>query len=75
MPEKAITFFTQAGDRAAASYANEEAIGFYRQALEQIDLARGEEEGAGPAMLAAGLHERAGDLLELIGRHAEARDE
>jgi tetratricopeptide (TPR) repeat protein len=75
MPEKAVTFLTQAGDRAAANYANEEAIGFYRQALEQMDLARGEEEVVGPAMPAAGLHERVGDLLELIGRHEEARDE
>ena len=75
MPEKAMTFLKQAGDCAAAIYANEEAIGFYRRALEQIDIACGGEEVAGPAMLAAGLHEHTGDLLELIGRHEEARDE
>ena len=41
MPEKAVSYLTKAGDSAAAIYANEEAIGFYRQALEQIELAGG----------------------------------
>src|SRR5438067_1627081 len=39
LPTKAVEYLKRAGDRAASSYANEEAIGFYRQALEQIKLA------------------------------------
>ena len=74
LPTKAVEYLKRAGDRAASSYANEEAIGFYRQALEQIKLA-GERDDSGSFRIGAGeLRERAGDLLQLIGKQEEARD-
>ena len=74
LPAKAVEYLKRAGDRAASSYANEEAIGFYRQALEQIKLA-GERDDSGSFRIGAGeLQERAGDLLQLIGKQEEARD-
>jgi eukaryotic-like serine/threonine-protein kinase len=74
VPGKAVGYLTRAGDLAAKSYANEEAIAFYRQALDQIEFARARQEGADLSEHAAALHERAGDLLQLIGRHEEGRD-
>jgi class 3 adenylate cyclase/tetratricopeptide (TPR) repeat protein len=74
LPVKAVEYLKRAGDRAASSYANEEAIGFYRQALEQIKLAC-ERDDSGSFRIGAGeLQERAGDLLQLIGKQEEARD-
>ena len=73
LPEKAVVYLRRAGDRAADGYANYEALEYYRQALEQMALA-----GAGGAKFAdqaAELHERSGDLLELIGQHDAARKE
>lgn len=74
LPAKAVEYLKRAGDRAASSYANEEAIGFYQQALEQIKLA-GERDDSGRFRIGAGeLWECTGDLLQLIGKQEEARD-
>src|SRR5262249_34913205 len=74
-PEKAIRYLTRAAERAAATYANTEALTFYRSALEQVSRAR--QTGTLPAAecdgIAARLHEGLGDVLELIGHHDEAR--
>jgi class 3 adenylate cyclase/tetratricopeptide (TPR) repeat protein len=74
---EAVQYFTRAGDRAKAAYANAEAGEFYRQALDQIDRARdaGEPEpNGGWAPTEAHLHEHLADLLELTGRHEAARE-
>ena len=73
---KAIHYLTRAGERAQATFANAEAIGFYRDALDQIELARSEDRGDFPEALQGGapqLFERIADLLELTGCHDEAR--
>ncbi|MCA1659799.1 MAG: AAA family ATPase, partial [Verrucomicrobiaceae bacterium] len=72
VPEKATGYLALAGDSAAKTYANTEAIAFYGQALEQISLVRPGAENY--AEHAARLHERSADLLELIGRHEAARE-
>jgi len=74
--DKAIHYLNRAGERAQATFANAEAIGFYRDALDQIELAQAEGGAALPEAQpgsASRLHERVGDLLELTGRHDEAR--
>ena len=73
LAEKALEYLSRAGDRAAGSYANEEAIAFYRQALDQVRLAREKDEATSLAVSAPELHERAGDLLHLIGCEEQAR--
>jgi tetratricopeptide (TPR) repeat protein len=60
---------TRAGERAARLYANEEAISFYQQAIEQV-----RRTNNNPEARAAELKERVGDLLVLIGRVSDARD-
>jgi hypothetical protein len=72
--DKAIRYFTRAGDQARLSYANQEAIDFYRAALGQTEqLLR-----ANPTLLEewrgsiAQLHENVSDLFELMGRHEAA---
>ncbi len=65
--DKAIHYFTLAGDRARASYANNEAIQFYQAALTQMAAAGEREE------LRCPLSESLGDLLNLIGQREAAR--
>lgn len=72
LPEKALVYLRCAGDQAAKAYANVEALAFYRQALEQISLA--DAGGAKSEEQAEELHERSGDLLELIGKPDAARE-
>lgn len=75
VPDKAVRYLTRAGERARATYANPEAIAFYRAAIEQIDDL-GKDAGGSPGEwrdAATRLHEKVGDLLELVGRHEEAR--
>ncbi len=63
--EKAVVYLLRAGDAARAIFANEEAIQYYRWAIEALqdapdDLRRGEA------------HESLGDVLATIGRYEAA---
>ena len=73
--DKALHYLTRAGERAQATFANAEAIGFYRDALAQIEGARDDGEALPQAQpdTACRLRERIGDLLLLTGRHDDAR--
>ncbi len=66
--DKAIHYFTRAGDRAKASYANNEAITFYQAALAHLASTQSQPEQLVP------LWERTGELLELIGQREAARE-
>ena len=66
-PAEALTYLTIAAERAAATYSNAEAIGYYRSAL-------GAAEAAGHQDTAK-LHESLGELLTTSGEHAPAREE
>jgi class 3 adenylate cyclase/tetratricopeptide (TPR) repeat protein len=66
-PTKALHYLTIAAGRAASTYSNDEAIAYYRSAL---DAAR--DAGVQDA---AALHEDLGDLLATSGEHAPARAE
>ncbi len=79
--EKAVTYATRAGDRALAQLAHHEAVAYYRQALEFLDVAGGlvDETGRLELLLALGdAQRRAGEpayretLLE-AGRLARER--
>ncbi len=73
-PAQAIHYLGRAAERARATFANAEALAFYRSALAQ-------SERLDPANLDAGLtsnaivhlHEGLADVLTLVGRHDEAR--
>jgi predicted ATPase len=73
--EKAIRYFTRAGDQARLSYANQEAIDFYRAALGQVEqLLRADAKLLESWREAIGqLHEQISDLLELMGQHEAAK--
>jgi tetratricopeptide (TPR) repeat protein len=73
--EKAMHYLTRAGDRAKATYANREAMASYRAAIGRTDqmLARAETPLDPKYQIAAGLHERLGDVFELTGQHDEAQ--
>jgi eukaryotic-like serine/threonine-protein kinase len=66
--EKAIAYFVRAAARAREIYANAEAIAFYRAAIEHL-----ERRAPHDAQLAE-LYEHLGDVLELTGQQAQARD-
>ncbi len=74
--EKAIHYFTLAGDRARDGYANAEAVTFYRAAIGQIEHAFGKatEQPEGWREKLAHLLESLADVLELTGQHEAARD-
>ena len=69
-PVRALPFLIEAADRAARAYATQEAIGFYRQALDilptvdDLALARRAYEGLGNALTFAN---RAGEAIETFG--------
>jgi predicted ATPase/class 3 adenylate cyclase len=71
---KAILYLAKAADRAQASYANEEAIRFYRAALKQADLLKSDRTGAGfETGELLKLQEKLGDVLLNAARYEEAR--
>jgi predicted ATPase len=71
---KAVVYLTKAADRAQASYANDEAVRFYRAALKQVELSKTDPTAAGAAFEdATRLHEKLGDTLLNAGRYEEAR--
>jgi class 3 adenylate cyclase len=67
--ERAIFYLTRAAERAKATFANAEAIGFYESAIRQITRA-GEEQFRESGVR---LNEGLGDVLTLAGRHDDAR--
>ena len=70
--EPAIHYLTKAADRARASYANEEAIEFYRAALRQAGPLKAEQPGRWAEYMPK-LHERLGDTLLHAAHYEEAR--
>jgi predicted ATPase len=74
--QKAAFYFERAGDRAAAAFANAEAIAFYKAALAQAELLLGlaaEQRDRWQAS-STNLQEKIGDVLSVTGQHEEARD-
>ena len=67
----AADHLARAAARATATFANDEAIPFYRRALE---LAREGETAHRDGDFAATLGEGLGDVLHLVGQHAAARE-
>ena len=73
--DKAVAYLQQAGDQARRAHAHQEAIAFYGRALALLEVPPpGQRQEGRQLEMAAQLHERLGDVLELIGRHDEARD-
>ena len=67
--EQAIFYLGRAAERAKATFANAEAIGFYESAIRLIARAGEEQFRQDGARLNEGL----GDVLTLAGRHDDAR--
>ena len=67
--ERAIFYLARAAERAKATFANAEAIGFYEAAIRQIARAGEGKFRESEARLSEGL----GDVLTLAGRHDDAR--
>jgi class 3 adenylate cyclase len=70
-PARAIYYLEKAADRARATFANAEAIAFYRSAIAQIDRVR--EGDLAKSEIGARLNEGLGDILTLVGEHDEGR--
>lgn len=64
---RAVPYLVQAGEKAARAYATEEAIGYFRQALEFLSMV--EEDG-----LARRTYEGLGSALRFANRIPEAKD-
>ena len=73
--EKALSYLVRAAERAKATYANDEAMAFYRAAIERAAVLSRSGAPSSEAWSAqsAQLHERLGDVLELSGKFEEAR--
>ncbi|HEY6070759.1 MAG TPA: tetratricopeptide repeat protein, partial [Chthoniobacterales bacterium] len=63
----------RAATRARATFANAEAIGFYRDALAEIDRADDGAAGLSKNEAGARLNEDLGDVLTLVGQHDDGR--
>jgi tetratricopeptide (TPR) repeat protein len=72
MPSKAAGYYRRATEAARRVYANEEAIRHLRRGL---TLLQGGSSNATGSEAQAQFHEDLADVLELIGRHPEARVE
>jgi class 3 adenylate cyclase/tetratricopeptide (TPR) repeat protein len=68
-PAKTVRYGAMSGDRAAAMFANREAIEYYRRSLAALKAAPGGTSGDRSLLL-----ERVGDCLETAGNHSEATD-
>jgi class 3 adenylate cyclase/tetratricopeptide (TPR) repeat protein len=73
VPQKAVHYFARAAERAQATFANTEAIAFYRSALTQLEQLGLTQAEAANQKLAATLNEHLGEVLTLVGEHMEAR--
>jgi predicted ATPase/class 3 adenylate cyclase len=65
----AVPYLVRAGERAAARYANEEAIGYFEQARRRVAALKGETSQLRPH-IALGL----GRAYRYVGRYAESRE-
>ena len=72
-PDRAIPYLERAADRARATFANTEAIAFYRSAIAQVDRVRESEATFPKREVGARLNEGLGDILTLAGQHEESR--
>ena len=70
--ERAIYYLEKSADRARATFANAEAIAFFRSAIAQVDRVR--ESDFAKNEIGARLNEGLGDILTLVGEHDESRD-
>jgi predicted ATPase/class 3 adenylate cyclase len=70
---KAVHYLGRAGARAQATFANTEALAFYRSAIAQIERIDLTKEDAPIRTSAARLNEGLADVMTLMGQHAEAR--
>jgi len=72
--EKAAGYLHQAGERARQLYANEEALGYFRQSLVLLeDTPPSESRRKWRLEMTTQVHESLGDVLEWTGEHDEAR--
>ncbi|MEY2487946.1 MAG: hypothetical protein QOH39_3594 [Verrucomicrobiota bacterium] len=71
--EKALHYLEEAGKHAQATFANTEAIAFYRSALVQADFLFKSEKDLRLIENVARIHEALGDVLTLAGQGDEAR--
>jgi class 3 adenylate cyclase/tetratricopeptide (TPR) repeat protein len=71
--EKAIHYLRRAAERAQATFANTEALAFYRSALKQIELLLASGGNDSLRVAAAQIEESIGDVEQLIGQQDEAR--
>ncbi len=71
--DRAGLWLSRAAERARAAYATNEALGFYRSALDELRQLPPEGQGEAVRETEARAHEGLGELLALTGRHEEAR--
>ncbi|MBE3559204.1 MAG: hypothetical protein IMW89_08270 [Ktedonobacteraceae bacterium] len=72
LPDRAIPYYLRAGEAASHVYAHEEALAaFQRAAALLTSLARAPGELSW--QMTAAVYEQQGDILEMIGKHEEAR--
>jgi tetratricopeptide (TPR) repeat protein len=72
-PKHAINYYRLAAEAAKRIYANREAIGFFRKAVDLLEsVATRAHEGEAEHKMAAELYEGMGDVLSLTGQHDEA---
>ena len=72
-PEQAAFYLGRAAERARATFANSEAMEFYRSAIRQIESVLVTKQDETTCAVGGRLHEGLGDVLKLIGKNVEAR--
>jgi len=70
---QAVHYLGRAGERAQATFANTEALAFYRSAISQIECIDLTKEDAPIRSSAARLNEGLADVLTLLGQQEDAR--
>lgn len=73
VPEQAAHHLGRAAERAQATFANTEALAFYRSAIAQIESIEVAKRNEPIQNLAARLNEGMGDVLTLMCKHGDAR--
>ena len=71
--DRAIHYLRRAAERAQSTFANTEALAFYRSALQQIERLRPSGGNDSLEQAAAQIEESIGDIEHLINRQGEAR--
>jgi hypothetical protein len=69
----AVHYLGRAAERAQMTFANTEALAFYQSAIAQIQRVDSAKEDIVMRSSAARLNEGLGDVLTLMGQHADAR--